>query len=102
MRVFPTARGGGIGRVFTHFLCANFRGNIIVTAASSFDNSDQETMPTTTRTTVREAKQRQTAEPIKFILDRETRAVVGWLYKWNTGALVPMWKDGKRQNVIYE
>ncbi len=72
-----------------------------MTAALSIDNSDQETMPTT-KTTVREAKQRQTAEPIKFILDRETRAVVGWLYKWNTGALVPMWKDGKRQNVIYE
>lgn len=61
-----------------------------------------EFVPQTTKTTRKESKQRQTAEPIKFILDRETRAVVGWLYQWNTGALVPMWKDGKRQNVIYE
>ncbi len=61
-----------------------------------------EIVPQPTKTTRKEANQRQTAEPIKFILDRETRAVVGWLYKWNTGALVPMWKDGKCQNVIYE
>lgn len=59
-------------------------------------------VPQTTKTTREESNKRETAEPIKFILDRETRAVVGWLYKWNTGALVPMWKNGKCQNVIYE
>lgn len=47
-------------------------------------------------------KQRLHAEPIKRILDRKTRDVVGWLYKWNTGKFMPMWKDGKRVDVIYE
>ncbi len=46
-------------------------------------------------------KKRLHAEPIKRILDRETREVVGWLYKWNTGSLVPMWKDGRKTDVIY-
>lgn len=61
-----------------------------------------EVMPKITKTTRSEAEARKTAEPIKFILDLETRDVVGWLYRWNTGALVPMWKNGKRENVIYE
>jgi hypothetical protein len=47
-------------------------------------------------------KKRLHAEPIKRILDRKTRVVVGWLYRWNTGSEVPMWKDGKRTDVIYE
>jgi hypothetical protein len=47
-------------------------------------------------------KQRLHAEPVKRILDRKTRVVVGWLYKWNTGKFMPMWKDGKRADVIYE
>ena len=47
-------------------------------------------------------KQRLRAEPVKRILDRKTRVVVGWLYKWNTGKFMPMWKDGKRADVIYE
>ena len=42
------------------------------------------------------------AEPINRILDRKSRKVVGWLYKWNTGSLVPMWKNGKQSDVIYE
>ena len=56
----------------------------------------------TTKTTRQEASQRHHAEPIKYILDSTTRDVVGWLYKWNTGALVPMWKNGACDNVIYE
>ncbi|SFO26283.1 hypothetical protein SAMN04487859_12157 [Roseovarius lutimaris] len=47
-------------------------------------------------------KKRLYAKPIKRILDRKTRTVVGWLYEWNTGAQVPMWKDGKKTDVIYE
>ncbi|WP_143076375.1 hypothetical protein [Roseovarius lutimaris] len=74
----------------------------MTTAATSSIKSDALSMPATTKTTRKESKQRRTAEPIKFILDSDTRDVVGWLYKWNTGALVPMWKDGKRQNVVYE
>lgn len=47
-------------------------------------------------------KTRLHAEPIKRILDRTTREVVGWLYEWNTGSQVPMWKDGRKSDVIYE
>lgn len=42
------------------------------------------------------------ATPIKRILDRSSREVVGWLYEWNTGAQVPMWRDGRRSDVVYE
>ena len=47
-------------------------------------------------------KVRLHAKPIKRILDRETREVVGWLYEWNTGAQVPMWKNGRKTDVVYE
>lgn len=42
------------------------------------------------------------AAPIKRILDRTTREVVGWLYEWNTGSQVPMWKEGRKTDVVYE
>lgn len=32
------------------------------------------------------------AHAIERILDRETGEIVGWLYLWNTGELVPRWK----------
>lgn len=47
-------------------------------------------------------KKRLEAQPIDRILDRETRQVVGWLYLWNTGDLVPKWKDGIKTDVVYE
>jgi hypothetical protein len=46
--------------------------------------------------------ERLEAQPIDRILDRETREVVGWLYRWDNDDLVPMWKDGPKTNVIYE
>lgn len=42
------------------------------------------------------------ARAVKRILDRETGALVGWLYEWNTGELVPRWKDNPRANVTFE
>ncbi len=33
------------------------------------------------------------AHAIKRIWDQETGELVGWLYQWNTGELVPRWKD---------
>ncbi|UUV08686.1 hypothetical protein [Ruegeria sp. YS9] len=48
------------------------------------------------------SKTRLHAEPIKRILDRSTGEVVGWLYEWNTGSQVPMWKDGRKTDVVYE
>ena len=45
--------------------------------------------------------QRLYARPIKNILDRNSREVVGWLYRWNNGELVPMWKDGSKSEIDY-
>lgn len=42
------------------------------------------------------------AQPIRRILDRQSRELVGWIYEWNTGEHLPKWKDGKRTDVIYE
>lgn len=74
----------------------------MTTAINASTKSTRPSLSTTTETERQEVQQRMHAEPIKFILDRDTRNVVGWLYKWNTGALVPMWKNGACLNVIYE
>ena len=47
-------------------------------------------------------QERLEAKAIKRILDARTREVVGWLYEWNTGEILPRWKDGRREKVIYE
>ena len=47
-------------------------------------------------------EKRLSARAIKRILDRQSREVVGWLYEWNTGEQVPMWKNAHREDVIYE
>jgi hypothetical protein len=88
--------------IFRHFFAANSGGFIVTTAINASTKSTEPNVSATTKIARQEVKQRRHAEPIKFILDRDTRDVVGWLYKWNTGALVPMWKDGACQNVIYE
>ncbi len=42
------------------------------------------------------------AHPIKRILDRNSRNIVGWLYEWNTGQIATMWKDKPCKDVIYD
>ena len=42
------------------------------------------------------------ATPIKRVLDADTRQVVGWLYRWNTGHLSVMWKGERCENFVYE
>ena len=42
------------------------------------------------------------ARAVKRIFDRETGELVGWLYEWNTGSLVPRWKSEAREDVVYE
>jgi hypothetical protein len=42
------------------------------------------------------------ARAVKRILDRQSGELVGWLYEWNTGALVPRWKAEAHQDVIYD
>jgi hypothetical protein len=49
----------------------------------------------------RAINRRKYATPIRRILDRETGKLVGWLYEWNTGAIVPMWKSEPFENVVY-
>ena len=41
------------------------------------------------------------AHAVKRILDRKSGTLVGWLYEWNTGELVPRWKGVARADVIY-
>ncbi|QDA36036.1 hypothetical protein E4191_18040 (plasmid) [Paracoccus liaowanqingii] len=45
---------------------------------------------------------REQAYPIKRVLDQESRKVVGWLYRWNTGQVAVMWKGERCESVIYE
>jgi hypothetical protein len=45
---------------------------------------------------------REEARPVHRVLDRNTRQLVGWLYEWNTGERMVMWKNGKRDDVVYE
>jgi hypothetical protein len=45
---------------------------------------------------------REEARPVQRVLDRKTRRLVGWLYEWNTGERMVMWKEGKRADVVYE
>jgi len=42
------------------------------------------------------------ARAIKRIYDRRSRQLVGWLYEWNTGELVPRWKANAHTDVIYD
>lgn len=44
---------------------------------------------------------KEQARAIRRILDRDSQEVVGWLYEWNTGQLAVMWKDGRRDDVVY-
>ncbi len=46
--------------------------------------------------------EREQAHPIKRVLDQNSREVVGWLYRWNTGQVAVMWKRERCENVIYE
>lgn len=50
-------------------------------------------------------KPKKHAKAIARILDAETREIVGYLYKWNTGEVDPKWIDDiqrAKEDVIYE
>lgn len=42
------------------------------------------------------------ARAVKRILDRQTGELVGWLYEWNTGELVPRWKANAQTDIVYD
>ena len=47
--------------------------------------------------------QRRThARAIKRIFDKSSGDLVGWLYEWNTGEVVPRWKSEVHKDVFYE
>lgn len=61
-------------------------------------------VPTRTRRSrlISKEPKRLHARAVKRILDRETGTLVGWLYEWNTGELVPRWKTKAQSDVIYD
>ena len=71
------------------------------TAAGSFSELSGCAANKTTVARKRESEDRQSAEPVHRIIDRDTGKHVGWLYKWNTGKLVPMWMGKPCENVVY-
>ncbi|SHF67437.1 MULTISPECIES: hypothetical protein [Litoreibacter] len=38
---------------------------------------------------------------VSFILDRKSHEIVGWLFEWNTGEQMPMWKDEVHEDVVF-
>lgn len=51
---------------------------------------------------VGQEQKRLHARAVKRILDRETGTLVGWLYEWNTGELVPRWKTKPQTDIVYD
>ena len=47
-------------------------------------------------------QKRLQARAVKRILDRQTGKLVGWLYEWNTGELVPRWNAKAQTDVVYD
>lgn len=70
--------------------------------STTCDRLDPQTIALSDAINAPTGQKRLHATPIKRILDRHSREVVGWLYVWNTGAQVPMWKDRRKNDVIYE
>lgn len=46
-------------------------------------------------------KQRKHAEPVKRVIDTQSKQLVGWLYQWNTGHFAVLWLGEKRTDVEY-
>ncbi len=47
-------------------------------------------------------RERREAQVVNRVLDRKSREVVGWLYRWNTGHVAVMWKGEKCEDVTFE
>lgn len=47
-------------------------------------------------------RERREAQAVQRVLDRNSREVVGWLYRWNTGHVAVMWKGGRCEDVTFE
>ena len=48
------------------------------------------------------AARRLHAHAVKRIYDRHSGELIGWLYEWNTGEIVPRWKEQAQADVTYD
>ncbi|MEO1564246.1 MAG: hypothetical protein AAFR98_12485 [Pseudomonadota bacterium] len=48
------------------------------------------------------SKKRMQARAVKRIFDKNSGELVGWLYEWNTGEVVPRWQGEAIKDVYYE
>lgn len=48
------------------------------------------------------SNKRTQARAVKRIFDKSSRELVGWLYEWNTGEVVPRWQREAFEDVYYE
>lgn len=53
-------------------------------------------------TKLKTRKKRTQARAVKRIFDKNSGKLVGWLYEWNTGEVVPRWQGKAFDNVYYE
>lgn len=56
----------------------------------------------TERSRTRKRRARGQAEAIGRVRDAESRKVVGWLYRWDTGHMAVMWMGERCGNVVYD
>lgn len=38
---------------------------------------------------------------VSLILDQKSHEIVGWLFEWNTGERMPMWKGEVHEDVVF-
>lgn len=48
------------------------------------------------------SKKRTQARAVKRIFDKNSGELVGWLYEWNTGEVVPRWQGEAIKDVYYK
>lgn len=58
--------------------------------------------PTTPKNATHVGEIRIQARAINRIFDRKSGNLVGWLYEWNTGSVVPRWKSEEHDDVYYD
>ena len=60
------------------------------------------TQSVSSQDTTKLSEGRSQAQAIKRIFDSKTGELVGWLYQWNTGSLVPRWKSEIHTDVFFD
>lgn len=76
------------------------RLNLTTTAPVSVEDKGKQ--GTKNAPTLKARKTRTQARAVKRIFDKTSGDLVGWLYEWNTGEIVPRWKSKVHKNVYYD